>query len=116
MASDLATALLSGQNAGSLAADPALLAITPQLQLAQALSTQGMSTAPAAPAQASGRLAQALAGAKINVDAQEDFAKANAGATAWLYSFHAKASARSCRAHAGALARRYSAKPAGDKR
>ena len=81
MASDLATALLSGQNAGSLAADPALLAITPQLQLAQALSTQGMSTAPAAPAQAIGRLAQALAGAKINVDAQEDFAKANAGAT-----------------------------------
>jgi hypothetical protein len=61
MASDLATALLSG-NAAGLTADPAMAQVIPQLSLAQALTQQGISGAPAYPAQALGRLAQTLAG------------------------------------------------------
>jgi len=80
MASDLATALISGQNTG-LMADPALAAIAPQLQMAQALSTQGMSTAPAYPAQALGRLGQALAGSYLTHDAQSQLTGLNAGST-----------------------------------
>lgn len=82
MPSDLATALLSGQNAATLGADPALATITPQLQLAQALSTQALSAAPASPAQAGARLFQALAGVKVGHDAQKEFADMNTGATA----------------------------------
>lgn len=68
MPSDLATALISG-NAPGIAADPMLASIAPQIQLAQTLSQQGLSTAPAYPAQALGRLAQTLAGVKMMHDA-----------------------------------------------
>jgi hypothetical protein len=68
MASDLATMLLSG-NAAGVAMDPAMAQIAPDLQLAQAMTQQGISTAPAYPMQALGRLGQALAGAKIMSDA-----------------------------------------------
>lgn len=81
MPSDLATALISGNNAG-LMADPAMATIAPQLQLAQALSTQGLSTAPAAPAQALGRLAQALAGVKVRSDAEDQLGALSSGSTA----------------------------------
>ncbi len=67
MASDLASALLSGDSSGLLA-NPQLAQILPRMRLAQALSEQGMSGAPASPWQAAGRLAQALAGAKITAD------------------------------------------------
>jgi hypothetical protein len=60
--------LLQG-NAAGVAMDPAMATIAPQLQLAQALSQQGLSTAPAYPMQALGRLAQTLAGVKIMHDA-----------------------------------------------
>lgn len=80
MPSDLATALISGNNAGAMS-DPAMAAIAPQLQLAQALSSQGMSTAPASPWQAAGRLAQALAGVKIQGDAINDLNTASTGST-----------------------------------
>lgn len=80
MASDLATALISGNNAGLLTADPSLMAITPQLQLAQTLSQQGLSTAPAYPMQAAARLAQAIAGVKVAHDAQSDLANLSSGA------------------------------------
>lgn len=83
MPSDLATALISGGNGNSnmLIADPAMAAIQPQLQLAHLLSQQAISTAPASPWQAGGRLAQALAGVKVGHDAQEDLANLNTGAT-----------------------------------
>lgn len=80
MPSDLATALISGQNNATMM-DPAMAGIMPQLQLAQALSTQGMSTAPASPWQAAGRLAQALAGVKVGNDAQNDLSALNSNAT-----------------------------------
>lgn len=83
MASDLATALVSGQNAG-LMADPALAAIAPQLQLGQSLATQGLSTAPAAPMQAIGRLAQAIAGAHMIGSAQDQLANLSAGSAEGL--------------------------------
>lgn len=80
MASDLATALISGTNTG-LMADPAIAAIAPQLQLGQGLATQGMSTAPAYPAQALGRLAQALAGTYLMGDAQHQLGALTANST-----------------------------------
>jgi hypothetical protein len=69
MANDLTTALLSGNAANMAAADPATLAIIPQLTLAQTLSQQALSGAPAYPAQALGRLASALAGVQMTNDA-----------------------------------------------
>lgn len=81
MPNDLATALVSGQNNQAMM-DPAMAGIMPQLQLAQALQQQGMSTAPAAPAQAWGRLAQTLAGVKVGNDAQNDLNALNSNATA----------------------------------
>ncbi len=71
MASDLATALLSGQGAG-LAADPMTAGIIPQISSAQEMMNQGMSGAPAYPMQAIGRLASVLAGVKMMNDATGD--------------------------------------------
>lgn len=66
MASDLLTAMLTGNNgASALVADPAMASVIPQLTLAQAMTQQGLSGAPAYPAQAIGRLAQTLAGSKM---------------------------------------------------
>jgi hypothetical protein len=70
MASDLATALL-GSNASPMAADPVMMSILPQLTLAQTMTQQGLSGAPAYPMQAIGRLAQALVGGKMMNDATE---------------------------------------------
>ena len=64
MPSDLATAMVTGQGNNMLTTDPAIAAIQPQLQLAQLMSQQGLSTAPAYPAQAAARLAQAIAGSE----------------------------------------------------
>jgi hypothetical protein len=70
MAGDLTAALLSG-NAG-VAADPMLAQIAPRMQLAQALSQQGMSGAPTTGWGLGGRLASALAGAAIQGDASSE--------------------------------------------
>ncbi len=80
MASDLATALLSGQGAG-LAADPMTAGIIPQISSAQEMMNQGMSGAPAYPMQAIGRLASVLAGVKMMNDATGDLSHVYGGAT-----------------------------------
>lgn len=71
MPSDLATALIQG-NASGLAADPMMAQIAPEFTLAQNLAQQGLSTAPAYPMQALGRLAQTLASVKMMHDATSD--------------------------------------------
>jgi hypothetical protein len=67
MASDLASALLSGDSAG-LSANPALAELLPRMRLAQALQSEGVSTAPAHPVQAAARLFQALVGGQMAGD------------------------------------------------
>ena len=68
-ASPLAAALLGGGgDTSSLAAtflEPTLAQATPNLQLAQAMLQSGLSSAPASPAQAIGRMAQAISGAYL---------------------------------------------------
>jgi hypothetical protein len=54
-----------------MAADPVMMSILPQLTLAQTMTQQGLSGAPAYPMQAIGRLAQALVGGKMMNDATE---------------------------------------------
>jgi hypothetical protein len=65
MANDLTTALLSGSAGNMAAADPQLLAVAPQMSLAQAMMQSSLSGAPAYPAQAIGRLAQTLSGINL---------------------------------------------------
>lgn len=67
MASDLASALLSGDSAG-LAANPELAALLPRMRLAQAMQSEGISTAPAHPVAAAARLMQALVGGQMSTD------------------------------------------------
>lgn len=67
MASDLASALLSGDSAG-LSANPALAELLPRMRLAQAMQQEGISTAPAHPVAAAARLVQALVGGQISND------------------------------------------------
>lgn len=65
MASDLMTAMLMGQNQSPLMADPNTMALIPQMSLAQSMLQGSLSGAPAYPAQALGRLAQALVGGQM---------------------------------------------------
>lgn len=65
MASDLMTAMLTGQNQSPLMADPNTMALIPQMSLAQSMLQGSLSGAPAYPAQALGRLAQALVGGQM---------------------------------------------------
>lgn len=74
MASDLANMVAMGGNQGVMM-DPEMAAISPQMQLAQMMSQQSLSTAPAYPMQAAARLAQALAGVKIGQDVQQNLAQ-----------------------------------------
>lgn len=67
MASDLASALLSGDSAG-LSANPDLAALLPRMRLAQAMQSEGISTAPAHPVAAAARLVQALVGGQMTND------------------------------------------------
>jgi hypothetical protein len=59
--------------------DPAAAAITPEMQLAQSLLTQGNSAAPASPLQALARVAQTAAGGYLQRSATSDLAKLYAG-------------------------------------
>jgi hypothetical protein len=72
--------LLSGNNSGNaLAFDPTFAQAVPDLQLARTIQQQGMSAAPALPAQAVSRLAQALTGAFIEHQATSNLARATSG-------------------------------------
>jgi hypothetical protein len=76
-ASPLAAAMLGNENPAMIA-DPSIIAAMPDIQLGQSMQQAGMSGAPAYPAQAAGRLAQALAGAFIQQSATSNLAKAYA--------------------------------------
>jgi hypothetical protein len=77
-ASPLTAAILGNEpNIGLV--DPALLQASSDVQLGQGMQQQGLSTAPAYPAQAIGRLAQALAGTYIRGEGLNDLARASAG-------------------------------------
>ena len=78
MPTDPLVAALAGGNEGA-AANPFLLQAAPELQTAQQLQQAGMATSPATPAQAWGRLAQALAGTVMRHEATSDLAKAISG-------------------------------------
>jgi hypothetical protein len=80
MASNLAAALLSGEGGSNPGAylDPAIAQAQPDLQLGQALTQGGLSTAPASPWQALARIAQAGAGQYLQRGAISDLAKAYA--------------------------------------
>jgi hypothetical protein len=72
--------LLSGNNSGNaLAFDPTFAQAVPDLQLARTMQQQGMSAAPALPAQAVSRLAQAITGAFIEHQATSNLARATSG-------------------------------------
>jgi hypothetical protein len=62
-----------------LAFDPTFAQAVPDLQLARTIQQQGMSAAPALPAQAVSRLAQALTGAFIEHQATSNLARATSG-------------------------------------
>jgi hypothetical protein len=79
MPTDPLVAMFAGGNESAAAANPFMLEAAPQLQLAGQLQQAGMSTAPAYPAQAWGRLAQALAGTVMRHEATSDLAKAISG-------------------------------------
>jgi hypothetical protein len=79
-ASLLATTLAgdNDNNAALLGLDPNLAAANSDIQLGQAMQQAGLSTAPASPAQAAGRLAQVLAGTYLHSSALNDLGKAYA--------------------------------------
>lgn len=80
-ASPLAAALLSGEGGAGNAAsflDPNIAQAMPDLQLGQALTQGGLSSAPASPWQALARIAQAGAGQYLQRSAISDLAKAYA--------------------------------------
>lgn len=77
--SPLASALIGGQTASPLLADPAIMAAMPDIQLGQAMEQQGISTAPAYPTQALARLAQTLAGRSMVKGGLSDLANAYSG-------------------------------------
>lgn len=64
---------------GMMAMDPAVMAAQPDIQLGQALMQGGLSTAPASPWQALGRIAQAAAGGYIQRGAISQLAQAFSG-------------------------------------
>lgn len=80
-ADPLTAAILMGSTGGGNPAmlDPALMAITPDIQLGQAMQQQGLSTAPASPLQALARVAQAGAGGLMTRGALSDLGKIYAG-------------------------------------
>lgn len=79
--SPMLAGLLGGNNEVSSLAlgDPALAAALPDIQLGQSMQQQGLSTAPAYPMQAFGRLAQALAGGFVQRQATSALAEALGG-------------------------------------
>lgn len=76
--SNLAAALIGGGGAQNpmMLADPAIMAAMPDIQIGQGLEQQGLSTAPAYPAQALARLAQTLAGQTMVKGGMSDLAQA----------------------------------------
>jgi hypothetical protein len=83
--SPLAAALLGGAGGGEgnaaamMALDPTMMTAMPDLQLAQGMISQGMSTAPASPLQALARVAQTAAGGYLQKNALSGLAQAYAG-------------------------------------
>src|SRR5579859_5261276 len=78
MADPLLASLLAG-NSNGLALDPTFAQAVPDIQLAQAMQQQALSSAPASPAQAASRLVQALSGTYIERQAANNIGRAMAG-------------------------------------
>lgn len=73
--SPLAAALLGGDSGANGFADPNLAAVQNDMQTGQALTQQGLSTAPASPWQALARLGQAAAGGYLQQGARSDLSR-----------------------------------------
>ena len=78
MASQLAS-LMAGGSDDPLTTDPNIMAIQPQLTLAQAMMRSGMDASPAYPMQAAARVFQSLAGMSMQRDAVSDLAHIMSG-------------------------------------
>lgn len=79
-----ASLLTSGNGGGgfnALALDPAIMQAQPEIQLAQQMEQQGLSTAPAYPGAAIARALQGAIGAGLQKSALSDLAKAYAGSS-----------------------------------
>ena len=77
-ASNLTATLLGGDSGAVGLVDPSLASLQSDLQTGQALTQQGLSTAPASGWQAAGRLAQVLAGSYLQKSASSDLGRAMA--------------------------------------